>query len=570
MNRSTLPSIAASISIDLCIQIKHIRQLFIEHLVQSTSGSIQPFAVFTAHLAQVVASLFRSDFVLWLLIIAGLALDIQSTTGIGNHLVICTKQPASLFVRYKHTTTATLCKIFRIALGRKIEKSVPENLISGTLSLLDEFDYVTHKRIYIRSLPATGLWVCVWIEAINTGDMKLRYRYRIYPTPTQAQQMTSVGGATRFLYNHFLRVNIDEYQQTKKFVWQFDMCKQLTQLKQQHLWLSEIYSQVLQQSLKDLDSALKNMKKTGAGFPQFKSKYTTPVSFRYQQHTSLIKNNRYLRLPKIGDVRIKLHRSLPSNYTGCTIIQTPLGWYVSFVVEQGERPLVDKITNPVGVDVNSDFTALSTGELINNPKPMKKKNNRIKLLQRKLSRKQKSSRNRIKAKQKLARLHTQIRCQRSNHTHQTSARIAKAHDLVSVETLKIEEMRRKSRAAAKTIADAGWAMMLSDIAYKCQLLGHHFIKINQWLPSSKTCSSCGHKKPSIPLSQREYHCEMCGYTDHRDINAAINICNYGHQQWNNEYARQELPQAPVDLVMDVLANWGQISSSDMKQEALSL
>ena len=348
------------------------------------------------------------------------------------------------------------------------------------------------------------------------------------------------------------------------------MCKQLTELKTQHTWLSETYSQVLQQSLKDLDCALKNIKKTGAGFPKFKSKYTTPVSFRYQQHTSISTDGKYVHLPKIGDIRIRLHRALPSTYTGCTITQTPRGWYASFVVEQQEQSLVDQVTNPVGVDVNSQYTALSTGELIENPRPLAKRFKHIKNSQRKLSRKQKASKNRAKQKTRLARIHDQVRSQRLHHIHQTSARIAKSHDLVSVETLKIEEMKRKSKYAAKAIADAGWAMLANAIAYKCELAGHHFKKINQWLPSSKTCSACGVKKSSLDLKQREYHCESCGVTQHRDINAAINICNWGLQQWNIDHARQELPQAPVDVTWDIMDNWGHVSQSQLKQEATAL
>lgn len=401
--------------------------------------------------------------------------------------------------------------------------------------------------------------------------MKLRYRYRIYPTEDQVQQMISVGGSVRFLYNHFLKVNIDQYQQTKKFVWFEGMCVQLTELKKQRTWLKDTYSQVLQQSLKDLDSALKNMKKTGAGFPRFKSKYTTPISFRYQQHTSLVDNNRYLRLPKIGDVRIKLHRALSCDkYTGVTIIQTPRGWYASFVVDRQELVLVDDVINPVGVDVNSNYTARSTGELIANPRPLTKRFKTAKLQQRKLSRKQKASKNRTKQKLRLARIHDQIRCQRRDHIHQLSARIAKSHDLVLVETLKIDEMKRKSKPVAKAVADAGWAMFLSAIDYKCQLHGHYFQKINKWLPSSKTCSSCGAKKSHLNLSQREYYCDSCEHTQHRDLNAAINIRNWGHQQWTLDHSRQELPEAPVDVTADVITNWGETSASTMKQEAVVL
>lgn len=395
--------------------------------------------------------------------------------------------------------------------------------------------------------------------------MKLRYKYRIYPTKQQQQQMIAVGRSVRFVYNHFLKTNIDTYQQTKKFVWYNDMAKLLTHLKMQLPWLKDTYAQVLQQSLRDLDTALSNMKKMGAGFPCFKSKYTTPIRFRYQQGLKIIGNQIYL--PKIGYIKIKFHRELPT-YSSCTVIQTARGWYASFVVDVKENTLVSDISNPVGLDMNSDFIAManiSASNLIANPKPFKNKKHLICKLQQRLARKQKNSRNRTKAKQKLARMHDLIRCQRSNHIHQTSARIAKVYDLVSVETLKIEEMRRKSRSVAKAVADASWGQFISALEYKCQLQGHHFIKINQWLPSSKTCSNCGYKN-NISLKQRTYHCYSCNYTQHRDINAAINIKNWGIQQWNLDHSGQELPAVPVDVICDMLSNYGDTSQTQLKQE----
>jgi putative transposase len=400
--------------------------------------------------------------------------------------------------------------------------------------------------------------------------MKLRYRYRIYPTEAQIKQMICVGGSVRFLYNHFLKLNTDQYQTHKTFVWYFDMNKQLTALKKEHTWLRDTYSQVLQSSIRDLDTALKNMKKTGAGFPKFKSKYTTPISFRYHQHTIISADNKSIHLPKIGAIRIKLHRALPSSYSSVTITQTPRGWYASFVVDVQEQEPVADVSNPVGVDVNSQLTALSSSELIPNPRPLAKKFKQIKIQQRKLSRKQKKSRNRAKQRIKLARIHDQVRCQRHDHVHQLSARIAKSHDLVCVETLRIDEMKRKSKPVAKAVADAGWAGLLSALSYKCQRQGQHLIRINQWLPSSKTCSRCGHKKNQMDLSQREFHCDSCGHTLHRDINAAINIKNWGFQQWCIDHSRQELPDAPVDVSADVLTNWGETSASTMKQEAVGL
>jgi putative transposase len=374
----------------------------------------------------------------------------------------------------------------------------------------------------------------------------------------------------RFVYNHFLKVNSDQYQLDKKFVWQFDMCKQLTALKKDKTWLKDTYSQVLQSSIKDLDVALKNMGKMGTGFPQFKSKHTTPVSFRYQQHTRISENQKYLYLPKIGDVRIRLHRNLPSAYQCVTITQTPRGWYASFVVDVEDAPLVSDVYTPVGVDVNSKYTALSTGELIANPRPLSKKIKHIKHQQRKLSRKTKQSKNRHKQRLKLARIHDQVRCQRLDHAHQMSARITKSHDLVSVETLKIDQMKRKSKSVAKAVADAGWGQFLSACAYKCTRQGHHFIKINQWLPSSKTCSACGVKKSHMPLNLRMLTCDACGHSQHRDLNAATNIRNWGHQQWCIDHARWDPPEVPVDVLADVLTNWGESSASTMKQEAVGL
>jgi putative transposase len=382
--------------------------------------------------------------------------------------------------------------------------------------------------------------------------------------------MMSAGGAVRFLYNHFLKVNQDQYQSDKTFVWYADMCSQLTALKKQHTWLRDTYSQSLQQSLKDLDTALKNIKKTGAGFPRFKSKYTTPVSFRYQQHTHISEDQRYLHLPKIGEVKIKLHRPLPA-FTGVTITQTPHGWYVSFVVDVCEKPLVLDVANPVGVDVNSQYTALSTGELVENPRPLRVKLHHVKQNQRRLSRTQKKSKNRQKQKLRLARIHDRIRGRRLNHIHQLSARITKAHDLVCTETLNIEAMKRKSKPVAKAVTDAGWAQFISACAYKCTRSGHHFMKINQWLPSSRSCNSCGVKKHKLALNNRQFDCDACDVSQHRDINAALNIRSWGCGEWQLYHSGQELSDAPVDVMAQLLQqNWGSTDASTMKQEAVVL
>ena len=187
------------------------------------------------------------------------------------------------------------------------------------------------------------------------------------------------------------------------------------------------------------------------------------------------------------------------------------------------------------------------------------------MLQYRLARKQKNSNNRAKAKTKLAKLHDRITCIRKDYLHKMSSRIAKEYDLVIIETLKIEEMKRKNHYTAKAIADSSWGVFFSMLEYKCKLNGHHLVKINQWLPSSKTCSSCGNQNQSIPLDQRVFTCSECGSLIHRDINAAINIHNWGKQQYNLK-SGQLLPVGPVDVVSDILSNYGGISQTQLKQE----
>jgi putative transposase len=398
----------------------------------------------------------------------------------------------------------------------------------------------------------------------------MRYKYRIYPNKDQENLMVSMGGATRFIFNHFLKRNSDQYAIDKKFVWYYEMAKELTVLKHTsgYEWLYETPNQCLQQSLRDLNAALKNLKH-GASFPRFKSKYLTPISFRFQQYVELDPSKKKVNLPMLGDVKIVMDRALPSRFTGVTVYRNNIGhWYVSFVVERQELLLVDEISSSTGVDVNSEFTALSNGDLRPNIRPYKKYQKKIKQLQRELSRKQKGSNNRKKAKQRLARASMHLANQRKDQIHKNSNRIAKDYDLVSVETLKIDAMKRKSKGAAKAIQDTAWATFLLALEYKCRLYGHHFQKINQWLASSKTCSACGTKQ-SIPLDIRQYTCP-CGLDIHRDTNAAINIDNWGRQQWFvNSKTGQELPSVPVDSLVEILSSDG-TSATEMKQESTAL
>ena len=321
--------------------------------------------------------------------------------------------------------------------------------------------------------------------------MKLRYNFRLDPNPLQEHNMRQSAGNARWLWNFFLSENIREYNQTKKFIFYNEMAGILTELKQYNEWLKLSYSQVLQQTLKDLDNALK-FKKTGRGFPKFKCKWNSNDSFRYVQNTKIIGDK--LRLPKIGDVKIKLHRDLPP-HSSVTIYREVDKWYASFVVEVAEQVQIpkDQIDSVIGIDVNANNIADSNGHLDQNPRCNRKYKKKLKRLQQSVSRKEKKSKNRAKAILRLKKFNVKLKNIKMDFLHKLSNRIAKEAKLVCAETLDIEKMK-KNHLSAIAIQDNGWASLFGLLEYKCQLSGHHFHQINQYFPSSQTCFCCGNRK----------------------------------------------------------------------------
>ena len=392
--------------------------------------------------------------------------------------------------------------------------------------------------------------------------MKLRYNYRLYPADVQEVAFKQVSGNCRFVWNYFLTQNKINYEFYKKFIFGFEMNNELPELKKKYAWLKDTYSQVLQAKLKDLDLALK-FKKYNRGFPKYKSKWNADNAFRYVQHTK-ITNNKCLRLPKIGDVKIRLHRDLPK-YSSVTIYQNAGKWYASFVVEITELPKID-ITTSIGIDVNANNITDSNRNIHIAPRPNRKYKKKLKHLQRLVSRKKNKSKNKSKAMARLKRFTAHIRNIRKDFLHQTSARITKTAHLISAETLDIDQMKRTNHLVAVAIQDNGWASLFGLIRYKTQLLGHHFHQINKWLASSKTCHTCGNKKDTLDLSTRVYVCNSvdCDWICDRDINAALNIDTWGRQELRLK-SGPERAKVLLDVMFDTLSSDG-ISSTQMKEE----
>jgi putative transposase len=396
-----------------------------------------------------------------------------------------------------------------------------------------------------------------------TFNMKLRYNYRLYPTQLQEENMRQTAGNSRWIWNYFLTQNKLNYELYQKFIFYNQMSTELTNLKKENIWLCESYAQVLQAKLRDLDSALK-VKKYNKGFPKYKSKWNSNDSFRYIQNTSII-NNKYLRLHKIGDVEIRLHRNLPK-YSSVAIYQNAGKWFASFVIDVQEQSKVN-ITNSIGIDVNANNITDSIGQIHIAPRPNRKYKKKLKYLRRLVSRKQKKSKNKAKAMARLKRFMAHIRNIRKDFLHQVSVRIAKAATLVCAETLDIEQMK-KNHYVAVAIEDNGWASLFNLIEYKTKLLGHHFHQINQWLASSKTCHNCGCKK-MMPPGIDIYECDNpdCDWICNRDINAALNIDTWGRQELKLKPG-PERTKVLLDVMYDVLSSDG-ISSTQMKEENTS-
>lgn len=394
--------------------------------------------------------------------------------------------------------------------------------------------------------------------------MKLRYKYRLYPNKTQEAQLRQFGGATRYLWNQFLSKQKIEYEEHKKFIFFAQMCSELVKEKKQTTWLKEIHSQVLQQKLKDLNAALSNCFKYKRGFPKYKKKSNFSDSFRYTQGIKLDRNKVFL--PKIGWVKQDIHRKLPSDPSSATICLDGDKWYISYVVEdQEQKPTKPK--NAVGIDLGiKEFLVTSDGEVIDNPRFLDKSLKKLKRKQRQLSRKKKGSNNRKKQQLVVYKQHKQIRNQRHNFLHQVSAQITNEYDLICTEDLNVKGMT-KNRSLSRAIGQVGWSMFISMLEYKSKLKGKHTVRIDRFAPSSKTCSACG-TKHDLTLADRWISCE-CGHEMDRDLNAAINIKNWGLDKFNNTWGAQEINACEVQ-VRHRLKPSGFNGAGTMKQEATAL
>ena len=356
------------------------------------------------------------------------------------------------------------------------------------------------------------------------------YKYRIFPTETQKDQLQRYFGVNRLIFNLGLETKTVAYASNKKSISKYDLIKQLPDLKREFDYIKECPSQVLQHSLINLDTAYQNFFKGYGQFPKFKNKYSKQSLIFPQGYEILFKDNT-IKLPKLKEVAIDYHREFKGIPKRVTLTKTVTGkYFVSILVDtQIKKPKRKpiKVSTSVGLDFGiKDLVITSNGVVYKNKNFFRSKQRRLRVEQRSLARKVKGSNNREKQKLVVALLQEKIRNQRTDYLHKISTELVNAYKTIAIEDLTVSNMV-KNHCLAKAISDMGWRQLRTMLEYKSEWQGKNLVVIGCFEPSSKLCSNCGNIKKDLNLSDRTYNCNKCGHSEDRDINASKNIMNFG-------------------------------------------
>ena len=377
--------------------------------------------------------------------------------------------------------------------------------------------------------------------------VQVRYRYRIEPTQAQRQMLARTFGCARVVFNDAIRCWDEAYQAGQKIGPTEVQRRVITHAKTtpERSWLSEAASVALVQSVRDAHRAYRNWfdsmanRRTGprVGKPRFKSRKDNRQSFRLTRNGFSLSPNGGLYLAKIGQVKVHWSRDLPSAPSSVTIIQEPDGHcYASFVVQVDPTPL-PVIDREAGIDLGiARLATIATTDGarldIPNPKHLARKLRKLARLEREKARRATGSANRAKARRKVAVQHGKVARARRDYHHKQALTVVRDNQAVHVEDLNIAGMVR-NRRLARAIHDAGWAQFVRLLEEKAEHYGRTVVKVSRWLPSSKTCSGCGHVMDAMPLQVRAWTCPECATTHDRDHNAAQVILAAGQAERRN-------------------------------------
>ena len=373
-------------------------------------------------------------------------------------------------------------------------------------------------------------------------------KFILKPNSKQKEILESFFGLSRAIYN----ISLHNIKNSKfgnyvvqngknkgnivpKIPTEFDLNKSLPKLKEEYDYISLLPTAYAQAVMRNISRGFDNFYRT-FNYPRFKSKKSNIQSFNMYAGCKVKIDGDYITLikPKASDysqddlkIRFKRHK-IKYNFdkvTGFTISREYNKYYISFSFY---TDIESKETNgSVGIDLGiKDFAICSDGVVFENKKFYEKSLRKLKISQRKLSKKQKGSNNREKARLKVSKLHKKVKNQRNDYQHKVSREIVNKYNIVCLETLKVKNMLKNKRLA-KSISDVSWNSFIEKLNYKVTENQGYLVKIDKFYPSSKTCSNCGCVKESLKLSERVYHCNECGFTIDRDLNASINILNVG-------------------------------------------
>ena len=354
------------------------------------------------------------------------------------------------------------------------------------------------------------------------------YKYRFYPTPGQKIVLAQTFGCARYVYNWALDYRTQTYRACEKSLNYYDLSRALTEIKRQPEtdWLCEVSCVPLQQVLRHQERAFRNFFDGRAGYPKFKKKHHRQ-SLEYTRSAFSWDGERLTLAKMPGHLDIRWARHFGAQPTTVTVSRDQADrYFVSFRVKQDIQP---KPVTPhrMGVDLGLSHIAIfSSGQKVGNPRFLAKDASCLKRAQCNLSRKKPGSKNREKARKKVARIHARITDRRNDFLHKLTTGLIHENQVICAESLRVKNMVKHPHLS-KAISDVGWSELTRQLAYKAQWYGRTFVQIDTFFPSSKTCSQCGHGVDFLPLEMRTWTCPECRAQHDRDINAAKNILAEG-------------------------------------------
>jgi putative transposase len=357
--------------------------------------------------------------------------------------------------------------------------------------------------------------------------MEKAYRYRFYPTPEQEQLLRRTLGCVRLVYNKALHERTQGWYERQERIGYSQTSSMLTAWKKEESleFLNEVSSVPLQQGLRHLQTAFTNFFAGRAKYPNFKKKHQGG-SAEFTKAAFKFKDGQIYVAKCAEPLDIRWSRQLPE---GCepssvTVRLHPSGrWHIAIHFDDPTIKPLPVCNKAIGIDLGvSSLIATSDGEKVSNPKPFRKHYRTLAKAQKSYRRKQKGSKNRDKARRKVAKIHLKISDSRKDFLHQLTTRLVRENQTIAVEDLSVKNMVKNPKLAL-SISDSGWGELVRQLDYKCKWYGRTLVKIDHWFPSSKRCSNCGHIVDRMPLNIRDWQCRECGTHHDRDINASLNI-----------------------------------------------